>query len=52
MRLYLSSSWRVAQGKILDKGQGIQFSFSTSATSKNGTSVNVGQFPSFIFSKI
>ena len=47
-----SSSWRVAQGKILDKVQGIQFSFSTSATSKNGTSVNVGQFPSFIFSKI
>ena len=47
-----SSSWRVAQGKMLDKVQGIQFSFSTSATSKNGTSVNVGQFPSFIFSKI
>ena len=44
------SSWRVKSGKYTDEVEGVQFSFSTSATSENGTSLNIGQFPSFVFS--
>ena len=43
-------SWSVANGKKSDEVQGIQFSFSSSAASLNGTSVNDGQFPALIFS--
>ena len=44
------SSWRVMNGKDSEEVQGIQFSFISSSSSKNGTSVNTGQFPAFIFS--
>ena len=44
------SSWRVTKGKESDEVQGIQFSFISSGSSKNGTNVKTGQFPSFIFS--
>ena len=44
------SSWRVTNGKESDEVQGIQFSFISSASSKNGTNVKTGQFPAFIFS--
>ena len=43
------SSWRVTKGKESDEVQGIQFSFISSGSSKNGTGVNTGQFPAFIF---
>ena len=45
-------SWRVIHGKNSDEVEGIQFSFSKSASSRNGTDVNLGQFPSFIFSRV
>ena len=45
-------SWRVIHGKHLGEVEGIQFSFSKSASSRNGTDVNIGQFPSFIFSRV
>ena len=45
-------SWRVIHGKNSDEVEGIQFSFSKSASSRNGTDVNIGQFPSFIFSRV
>ena len=45
-------SWRVIHGKHSDEVEGIQFSFSKSASSRNGTDVNLGQFPSFIFSRV
>ena len=44
------SSWRLTKGKESDEVQGIQFSFIFSPSSKNGTTVNTGQFPAFIFS--
>ena len=44
------SSWRVTKGKESDEVQGIQFSFISSGSSKNGTGVYIGQFPAFIFS--
>ena len=44
------SSWSVTNGKKSDEVQGIQFSFISSASSKNGTNVKTGQFPAFIFS--
>ena len=40
----------VTNGKESDEVQGIQFSFISSASSKNGTNVKTGQFPAFIFS--
>ena len=43
-------SWSVTNGKKPDEVQGIQFSFSGSAASLNGTNVNYGQFPALIFS--
>ena len=43
-------SWSVTNGKKSDEVQGIQFSFSGSAASLNGTNVNDGQFPALIFS--
>ena len=43
-------SWSVINGKKSDEVQGIQFSFISSASSKNGTCVKTGQFPAFIFS--
>ena len=43
-------SWSVTNGKESDEVQGIQFSFISSGSSKNGTNVKTGQFPSFIFS--
>ena len=43
-------SWCVTDGKESDKVQGIQFSFSSSAASVNGTDVKNGQFPALIFS--
>ena len=46
------SSWRVVQGKNSDEVEGIQFSFSSPASSGNGTDVRLGQFPSFIFSSM
>ena len=42
-------SWSVTNGKESDEVQGIQFSFISSGSSKNGTGVNTGQFPAFIF---
>ena len=45
-------SWSVTYGKESDKVQGIQFSFTSSASSKNGTNVEAGQFPAFIFSTV
>ena len=44
------SSWRVINGKYTDEVEGIEFSFSNSSISKNGTDANRGQFPAFIFS--
>ena len=44
------SSWYVTDGKESDEVQGIQFSFSRSAASANGTDVKHGQFPALIFS--
>ncbi|KAM7440537.1 hypothetical protein ABFA07_010228 [Porites harrisoni] len=44
------SSWRVCAGKNPVAVQGVQFSFSNSAASTNGTSVVIGQFPAFLFS--
>ena len=46
------SSWRVIEGKNSDEVEGIQFSFSKSASSSNGTDVGRGQFPSFIISRM
>ena len=43
-------SWRVRSGKYTDEVEGIQFSFSNSASCRNGTDVSLGQFPAFIFS--
>ena len=43
-------SWSVTNGKNSDEVQGIQFSFISSGSSKNGTNFFIGQFPSFIFS--
>ena len=44
------SSWSVQTGKTAVEVQGVQFSFSHSAASTNGTGVNSGQFPTFLFS--
>ena len=44
------SSWSVTTGKTAVEVQGVQFSFSHSNASTNGTGVNRGQFPSFLFS--
>ena len=44
------SSWRVIRGKYTDEVEGIQFSFSKSSASSNGTHEGSGQFPAFIFS--
>ena len=44
------SSWRVGAGKNPVAVQGVQFSFSNSAASTNGTCVDYGQFPAFLFS--
>ena len=43
-------SWNVTNGNESDEVQGIQFSFTSSGSSQNGTDVKTGQFPSFIFS--
>ena len=43
------SSWRVIRGKYTDEVEGIQFSFSKSSASSNGTHEGSGQFPAFIF---
>ena len=45
-------SWRVMQGKYSCEVKGIQFTFSRTASSVNGTDVGRGQFPSIIFSKM
>ena len=44
------SSWRVISGKCRDEVEGIQFSFSRSSASRNGTVESGGQLPAFIFS--
>ena len=44
------SSWGVIYGKHTDEVEGIQFSFSKSSTSRNGTDESSGQFPAFIVS--
>ena len=44
------SSWRVINAKYTDDVEGIEFSFSNSSTSNNGTDASLGQFPAFIFS--
>ena len=44
------SSLRLAGGKNPVEVQGVQFSFSNSAASTNGTTVNGGQFLGFLFS--
>ena len=44
------SSWRVGAGKNPVTVQGVQFSFSNSAASTNGTCVDYGQFSAFLFS--
>ena len=44
------SSWSVETGKPAVEFQGVQFSFSYSNAATNGTGVNSGQFPSFLFS--
>ena len=44
------SSWRVGAGKNPVVVQGVQFSFSNSAASINGTCVDYGQFCAFLFS--
>ena len=43
-------SWYMMNGKESVEAQGIQFSFSNSVASGNGTNVNSGQFPALIFS--
>ena len=43
-------SWRVKTGKNPVEVEGVLFSFGDSAASTNGTGVNCGQFPSFVFS--
>ena len=43
-------SWRVKTGKNPVEVEGVLFSFGDSAASTNGTGVNCGQFPSFLFS--
>ena len=43
-------SWRVGAGKNPVAVQGVQFSFSNSAASTNGTCVDYGQFSAFLFS--
>ena len=43
-------SWYVKTGKNPVEVQGVRFSFSGSAASGNGTSVDSGQFPAFLFS--
>ena len=43
------SSWRVISGKCTDEVEGIQFSFSRSSASRNGTDESGGQLPAFIF---
>ena len=46
-------SWCVIKGKNSNQVEGIQFSFySNSSTSRNGTEVSRGQFPSFIVSRM
>ena len=42
----------VTDGKVSDEVQGIQFSFSNSAASANGTDDEDGQFPALIFSTL
>ena len=44
------SSWSVKTGKTAVEVQGVQFSFSHSAASTNGTCVDYGQFSAFLFS--
>ena len=44
------SSWRVGTGKNPVDVQGVQFSFSDSGASTNGTCVDYGQFSAFLFS--
>ena len=44
------SSWRVGAGKNPVAVQGVQFSFSNSSASSNGTTVDNGQFSAFLFS--
>ena len=44
------SSCSVKTGKTAVEVQGVQFSFSHSAAFTNGTGVNSGQFPTFLFS--
>ena len=44
------SSWRVTTGKKSVQVQEIQFLFSYSHSSRNGTNESAGQFPAFIFS--
>ena len=44
------SSWRVGAGKNPVAVQGVQFSFSNSSASTNGTTVDNGQFSAFLFS--
>ena len=45
-------SWYVTDGKESDEVQEIQFSFSNSAASDNGTDDEFGQFPALIFSTL
>ena len=44
------SSWAVIGAKNRVEVQGVRFSFSNSAASANGTSVDIGQFSAFLFS--
>ena len=44
------SSWLLEGGKNPVEVQGVQFSFSNSDASTNGTDVISGQFPAFLFS--
>ena len=43
-------SWRVGVGKNSVEIQGVKFSFNDSAASTNGTKLDCGQFPAFLFS--
>ena len=43
-------SWRVGVGKNSVEVQGVKFSFNDSAASTNGTKLDCGQFPAFLFS--
>ena len=45
-------SWRGADGKTSVECEGVQFAFTSSNNSTNGTSVREGQFPAFVFSKV